>query len=751
MALIKVNEKDLSWYYRQRVSGQLAVLVPGVATFGPVNDPVYLTSENFTQVLGTSSVDSRDTSYNQAASFIKAGADVLFWRIPLKGSAAASHTISDSVKYLEKGEVKTTPVVSVVVRAKYQGSFGNSLSYKCYRSGSSRGGSVPNYKFLVYNGSQVVETLLVNFEDQDSGYYYETVNQTSKYVEFVVDLSGKTVSTSITKKSLSSVSDLTVSLTEIFLENEVLNKKIDDVLSVELKVGSKTVEVTSFTFNKETQSLSIKPSESLTGDCDISLKYVVEGDLSGIYTMIESSKAINLVNGANGTYDKNQIVETILTDPVCQEVVKSLIDPLQYSFNLIVDGGYNSYTRQCLVSTLSNTSIKEESYTNQGDSVHQYTKKVVTLELGSPVVDDSTLFVEIYDSDSETPENKVITDITEELSKNGNLLSFTTDDPLDSENTRESALITALEKGHRVTVTVKGTKRSSFDSISQIDDMYVYLAENRGLAIYLVDGDKDWSAEEFFNYTSLPSSETSNLKLQSSAGFNTSYAAAYGPWTSAQLASTGVTRVLPGSYALITAWSQSIASGVPMYYAPAGTKRSALSLVNSTTYRVDSAINELWQNQDVTVSDGHKINPIINLRQYGYVIYGNSTLLKSRADGATSMLQSMSTRVLANLIKQRAFDISLSLQFDQIDQDLFSQFKTLLSTYMDTLKYKGALYDYLIIADYSAMTLDDLNNRTVPVTIKISPNPAAENFVINLEISQAGVSFADTEDQTASV
>ena len=68
-----------------------------------------------------------------------------------------------------------------------------------------------------------------------------------------------------------------------------------------------------------------------------------------------------------------------------------------------------------------------------------------------------------------------------------------------------------------------------------------------------------------------------------------------------------------------------------------------------------------------------------------------------------------------------------------------------MSIFMDQMRYGGALYDYEIIADYSELTLDDINNRTVPILIRISPNPAAEKFNIVLEISQAGVTFGGEE------
>lgn len=733
MALIKVNEQDKSWYYRQRVSGQLAVLVPGVATFGPINDPVYLTADNFTQVLGTSSVDSRDTSYNQAASFIAAGADVLFWRLPLDGIKTASHRVVGTTVPVTSYEVTSdqyTPVKDSVVtayvdvKAKYPGSFGNNLKYKCYRAGVSAVSASPNYRFLVYRGSQVVETLIVNFEDLDSEYYYETVNQNSNYIEF-----DKIASNKVTTQFLENIQESTSTL-ELSLPSVPLSTP-----SVKITPEAGEFDVSLSDEDKKLVLTFAAPIS--TGNHLITVDYESEGSLSDV--ALESPSAISLKGGSNGTYDKNFVTDSIVSNPNCQEVIQALTDPLQYSFNLMVDGGYNDYLRYIFNTTLTASLV---TTTKEGTVVTDKIK----VNLGCKL--DSTKELDLVLEDSK---GHILKDTSVELVE-GRYLSFTKVTE-DSSVTTESAVIDAISSGYTVKVMLKGVKESQFDRISQIDDLYIYVAENRGLAIYLVDGDRDWTPEEYFNYTDLPSNnfDPSDSLLKSSSGFNTSYGAAYGPWVSAKLTSTGVSRVLPGSYALITAWSQSIASGVPMYYAPAGVKRTKLPLVNSTVYRVDSAVNELWQSQDVTVTNGHKINPIINLRQYGYVIYGNSTLLKNQSNGVTSMLQSMSTRILANLIKQRAFDISLSLQFDQIDSDLFSQFKILLSKYMDTLKYKGALYDYLIVADYSALTLDDLNSRTVPVTIKISPNPAAENFVINLEISQAGVSFADTEGQTSSV
>lgn len=270
--------------------------------------------------------------------------------------------------------------------------------------------------------------------------------------------------------------------------------------------------------------------------------------------------------------------------------------------------------------------------------------------------------------------------------------------------------------------------------IDLVDEALMKLAVNRGTAIYLVDGKSTWDDVEMYTYCGL---------------FDSSYVAAFGPWGYAQLTNSGVTALLPGSYAMITAWAQSCSDGTPVWMAPAGVKRATLgSFYKKTAYYVGKNTLSIWQNHDYVQPGFYSVNPIMKAKQYGYVVYGNSTLLKTRMDGATSMLQSFSVRVLSNLIKNQAFVVALNLQFDQLTGDLFTQFKTLLGTFMDQLKYQDALYDYEIVLTHGTLTSADLNEKTLPVTIRISPNPAAENFDIVLEISQAGTSFSDETDET---
>ena len=392
---------------------------------------------------------------------------------------------------------------------------------------------------------------------------------------------------------------------------------------------------------------------------------------------------ITLTGGSDGTFDANAVAANLSSDnDIVIEGFNYLKDPLSYYFNVIIDGGFNIY---------------EDPY--------------YVLTANEPK-DWSTKYTEYY-TRSEEP------------------------DP----STGEYIYTEVPEEAQGLAPQWREDTYYKKYQISVLDTRYTDLAQSRGTAFYIVDGPGplsgvDTSAltdAEYYAYTSLPQ-------------FNTSYATCFGAPVIAQLTSNGVYRELPASYAFLRGWAESLANGNPQYYAPAGVKRASLGFVAATVMDVTSATLDMWQNQeDILSSDGHKINPIMKLRNYGYVIYGNSTLLQNLADGSTSMLQSLSTRILCNMIKEQAFRISLTLQFDQIDNDLFVEFRTLMSIFMDQMRYGGALYDYEIVADYSELSLDDINNRTVPILIRISPNPAAEKFNIVLEISQAGVTFGGEE------
>lgn len=709
MPNITVKERDLSWYYRRRDPSQLVVLMPGVAEFGP-EVPTLVDSTNFKSLYGTKSVDGRDISYNMAASLIESGANVVFWRIPFEDASIATYKFEDanSTSYFESPDsiiksnttyytrsgleepysyTKVNPYLlewyiqntgtegvisytrttdtsirpsvnyyikkqeaytlvnpsadglyyrksnqSLVISAKYTGDYGNTLKVKVTK--------IAEYTFRVFvydANSSILESLYINTNNPDSKYYYETVNNTSAYIDI---------------------------------------------------------------FDESNQAYNSIPSE--TGP-------------------------VSLTNGFNGTYDPNFVCDYLVSDEA-KKIISDLSDLITYDFNAICAAGYNFKTDEHReASRVSRISPVDDMFIalaeQRGNTVYlvdsgrDWKPEEFYAYTGYPVSSNASVY-------TETRDTKLETDLSGNIKKYYYYKS----------STGEYIEVSPANLEEEIYVNI-GTEaipdyQPSTDSTFTPGISYYVQKPGTDPVEYILVNPKSFKWYEFREITTM-----------SSAGFNSSYVAAYGPWSSATYTSTGVTRELPGSYVLLISWAQSLSVGTPMYYAPAGVKRASVNFVSNTKYPVGKAILSLWQG-DYSSIESHRINPIMKIKQYGYVIYGNSTLLRPLGDGSTSMLQSFSTRVLANMIKTQAFNISLTLQFDQMTDDLFAEFRTLMTTFMDQLKYNGALYDYRIVADRANTTLDSLNNRTVPVLIQISPNPAAENFDIMLEISQAGVSFS---------
>lgn len=323
--------------------------------------------------------------------------------------------------------------------------------------------------------------------------------------------------------------------------------------------------------------------------------------------------------------------------------------------------------------------------------------------------------------------------VTEAAVLTGGTSNMSTDEDVIKALTAEGALDILLDPyifDFDVAISAGFNKTMDLANIDIVDKALVDAVKGRGTSLYLVDGIAGSTPEEFYSYCSQ---------------FDTSYAAGIGPWGYAKYLNTGATALLPGSYAHLVQWIKSAAEGVPIWMAPAGVKRASLgSFYVKPQYEIGKSILDAWQvNDEDPAIDCYKVNPIMRAKSYGYIIYGNSTLLHSSEEGKTSMLQSISTRVMANVIKKEAFNIALGLQFDQMVGDVYAQFKTLMGAKLDEMKYQGAIYDYRVIVDSSLITVGNLNERKVPVKIQISPAPAVENFDITLEITKAGLTFTD--------
>lgn len=255
----------------------------------------------------------------------------------------------------------------------------------------------------------------------------------------------------------------------------------------------------------------------------------------------------------------------------------------------------------------------------------------------------------------------------------------------------------------------------------------VQLAQKRGDCIAVLDVPYGTTKEELVDGTS--------TYFRDLVDVNCSYATAFAPWVFMSLSTKTSGKWMAPSYAFIHTLARSIAAGNKMWEIPAGVTRGTVSEVIKPQYDIGSAILDAWQNTNTQY-----INPIMKLRSYGYVLYGQRTLYKNVEGplGNRSALQELGVRMIANEIKKYIIDIAINLTFEPNTVKTWLAFKLALEPYLAEMKAYGALIDYEVIMDTSN---NDGKTNVVNGIVKVNIARAAEDFEIALELSAAGVTF----------
>lgn len=227
------------------------------------------------------------------------------------------------------------------------------------------------------------------------------------------------------------------------------------------------------------------------------------------------------------------------------------------------------------------------------------------------------------------------------------------------------------------------------------------------------------------------------------ANLDTSYAAAFAPWAYLRLPDKTEAWMAP-SYIFLYTLGRSISQGNPVYMAPAGVLRASVPQLIKPEYEIGGDMLEYWQG-----SNPQCINPIMKLRSYGYVIYGQKTLfnIENSNSHLASALQELNTRLVVNEIKRAIFNVAIRLTFQANNQRTWNEFKALIEPTLDSIKANGGITDYMVRMDDTTTTEEDLITNTIRAVVKISVARVAENFEIDFEMEPQSVTFAEQENE----
>lgn len=212
------------------------------------------------------------------------------------------------------------------------------------------------------------------------------------------------------------------------------------------------------------------------------------------------------------------------------------------------------------------------------------------------------------------------------------------------------------------------------------------------------------------------------------------YAELVFPWTKSTLPTIGAnTWICPEMAHLLLIISGNGSKGVNRWWmVPAG--MSNTTNIHSPEYKVKKHYLDLVQDHD----KGVNANPLMEVPGKGFTCFGNSTLW-DKPINTYNALQNLSTRLLANRVEQRIWDVSLLILFKYNNQDAYAHFYAGLSPLLDEMRAAGALtpnasnpWGYTIVMNPDIIDLNHINANTAIGKVYLAVTGVIDDVQVDL-------------------
>ena len=191
---------------------------------------------------------------------------------------------------------------------------------------------------------------------------------------------------------------------------------------------------------------------------------------------------------------------------------------------------------------------------------------------------------------------------------------------------------------------------------------------------------------------------------------------------------------LPGSFAYLKCLAQMLNSDSD-WLAVAGVSRGLVPDLKSlcTVTPLTNRIADSYQPEPNSKGEGVAINAITNVKPYGYCLWGNRTLRMQRASRPGFALNFLNIRNLVSDVKKQAYLAAKSLMFEQNNEILWLNFKSLLTPLLDQMVSGEGLSAYKLIKNVSQ------DKTKLSATIRLYPVYAVESFEIEITLEDEEV------------
>lgn len=281
------------------------------------------------------------------------------------------------------------------------------------------------------------------------------------------------------------------------------------------------------------------------------------------------------------------------------------------------------------------------------------------------------------------------------------------------------------------TGSLKGEARLSKDMVE--------CASKRGDCVALVDLDESVAS---FSYKVSEIRSKFETVFKDTGVNGLEYAAAFTPWfytKNSDFQDAGPDGKLknelvaiPASFGYLFAYANSIKTN-PEWYAVAGSARGVIPELVSVFHNYSAADIEVLQarsvSTDVALDDesdntGLAINPIAEIRPFGYLIYGNRTMLIN--SGSTVATSFLNIRNMVSAIKKTLYEASRKYAFEQNSVVLWLNYQAYITPLLDSMQQGNGILGYKFIKQATTA------KARLKAKLSITPIEAVEDFDIEV-------------------
>jgi len=166
------------------------------------------------------------------------------------------------------------------------------------------------------------------------------------------------------------------------------------------------------------------------------------------------------------------------------------------------------------------------------------------------------------------------------------------------------------------------------------------------------------------------------------------------------------------------------------WFSPAGQQRGVLNNAIKLAYNPNKSQRDLLYSA--------RINPIINKRGIGILLFGDKTAL-----GYASAFDRINVRRLFLTVEQALEGAANAQLFELNDVNTRSNFVNIVEPYLRDVQAKRGVYDFLVVCDETNNTPDTIDNNEFRADIYLKPTKSINYVTLTFVATRTGVSFSE--------